>query len=517
MALGSCTVIELESGDNLASLRRRLAYAGTGRVAVVVHWDLEFLARDIDFELLQREADRRRLDIAIVSADPERRKLARRCGFSAFGSIGDARDAADWRSRSRATVEPPPQPWWREPVDTRPKPSWPTPPWMRWAKLGMRLLVFLVAVAVVGGAAYGIVPSAEVTLLPAGKEYTMIVPVTADPDVEDVDAAARLMPARRVGTEIEGFIEVETTGRLNVALGRTRGEVLFTNLLFQEYVVPAGTVVRTSSTSYPIRFHTTEDVRVPAAGQATAPIESLADGVGNVAAYQINQIEGTATSAVRVINSQPTTGSDATEVRIVTQADRDRAREQLLLQMLGDAHVELSNLDVLAPSEFVPRQSLIIQAVPKEAYTRFVGEQADTVGLELRLLVSGLAVDIENAKIVAQSELSRRLPEGYRLVDTWFELGEVAEEDVGPGEFTLFVTAQGYASAELDTQHAVDTIKGQPVDEARQLLFAELPLAQPPLITLWPEQLARMPLLPMRIAVSVIPFRESGGLAVLSK
>jgi hypothetical protein len=367
---------------------------------------------------------------------------------------------------------------------------------------------------VVGGAAYGVVPSARITLLPAGKEFSLIVPVFADPDVDQVDEDRHVVPARPVGMEVEGFIEVETTGRRDVALGRTTGEVLFTNLLFQDYVVPAGSVVRTSSTSYPIRFRTTADVRVPAAGQATAPIESLADGVGNVAAYQINQVEGIAASAVRVINPGATSGSDATEVRVVIDADRARAREILMRQVLDDAHVRLSDLEMLTESELVPRQSLVIQAVPKEAYTRFIGEQADTVGLELRMLVSGLAVDVENARLVARSVLSQRLPEGYSLVDTWFELGEVAEEDIGPGRFTIFVTAHGYAAAELDTEGAIEAIRGRPVDEARQQLVAQLPLAEPPTITIWPEQVNRMPLLPLRISVQVIPIAHGGEVAL---
>jgi hypothetical protein len=132
-------------------------------------------------------------------------------------------------------------------------------------------------------------------------------------------------------------------------------------------------------------------------------------------------------------------------------------------------------------------------------------EQADKVGLNMGLLVSGLAVDVDNAEAVAYVVLSRRLPPDYGLVNARFELGEVAEEDIGPGRFTLFVTARGYAAAALDTKAAVALMRGQPVTDTRERLLQELPLAEPPRITVWPEWIGRMPLLPLRISVQVVP------------
>jgi len=509
MGFGTCSVVELQPQDDLASVRHRFGWLGGGRVALVLPWEIGFLSRELDFDLLRREAERRQLEVAIVSADPARRSLARGCGFPAFASVEEAQETTVWRSRPPEPVKPPSRHWWDDEVVLQPRPARSPAPWLNWIKLGIRIVIFALSLLVLSGSAYVVVPSAVVTLVPAGREFTTIVPVSVDPDVEAVDHVARLIPARRVGVEVEDYAEVETTGITNVAIGRATGVVLFTNLLAQDYVVPAGTVVRTSSTSYPIRFRTTADVTVPAGGQATAPIEALTEGVGNVGAFQINQVEGVAASAVRVTNPEPTTGAEPQDVRVVTQADYERVRKQLIHRLLDQAYVEMG--DLLKPTEFLPRQSLRIEAVPKEVYTRFVTEQADTVGLNMRLLVSGLAVDVDNAEAVAYAALSRRLPPGYMLVDAHFELGEVAEEDIGPGRLTLFVTAHGYAAAALDTSTTVALIRGQRVDEARERLLAEFPLAEEPRITIWPEWpeqlewLERLPLLPLRISVQVVP------------
>jgi hypothetical protein len=497
------SLVELQPQDDFASVRHRLRWLDGGRVALVIPWDMRFLSQGLDFDLLRREAERHQLEVAIVSADPERRLLARGCGFPTFARVEEAQEAKGWRGRSSDQVDPPPSHWWEEEVVLRPRPVRPHPQWFDWLKLGGRVAIFLLALLTLASSAYVTLPSGTVTLVPAGREFTIIVPVSVGPDVEMVNHDARVIPARWVGVEIEGYAEVETTGTMSVAVGRATGVVLFTNLLAQDYVVPARTIVRTSSTSYPIRFRTTADVAVPAGGQVTAPVEALEDRVGNVGAYQINQVEGVAASAVRVINPEPTAGAEPRDARVVIQADYDRVRTQLMRQLLDQAYSAMG--DLLESPEFLLRQSLRIQAVPKESYTRFVSEQADSVGLDMRLLVSGLAVDVDNAESVAYVSLSHRLPPGYVLVDARFALGEVAEEDVGPGQFTFFVTAQGYAAAVLDTDAAVALVRGQPVAEARERLLAELPLAEPPEVKIWPERLGRLPLLPLRINVQVVP------------
>ncbi|HET89901.1 MAG TPA: hypothetical protein ENN99_04050, partial [Chloroflexi bacterium] len=405
MELGAGSVIALQPQDDLSSVKYRLEGANRGRVILVLPWDMRFLSRPLDFDLLRRSAEWRQSEIAIVSPDPERRALAHSCGFPAFATVAEAQETAVWRTHTPEKVTPPPRFWWDEAIVLAPRPVRPLPRWLDGVKLGFRLLVFLLVCAILAGTAYAVVPSAVVTLVPTGQVFSVIVPVSVDPDIETVDHTAQLIPARRLGVYVSGYDQVETTGVMSVVSGRATGVVLFTNLLAQNYTVPAGTIVRTSSTSYPIRFRTTADVAVPAGGQATAPVEGLMEGAGNVGAFQINRVEGVAGSAVRVINPEPTGGADASDVRVVTQADYDRLRSHLIRQLFEQASVEMGYL--LEPTEMLLRQSMRIEAVPKESYSRFLAEQADTVGLDMQLLVSGLAVDVDDAEAVAYVDLTR--------------------------------------------------------------------------------------------------------------
>ena len=45
--------------------------------------------------------------------------------------------------------------------------------------------------------------------------------------------------------------------------------------------------------------------------------------------------------------------------------------------------------------------------------------------------------------------------------------------------------------------------------DSRERLVAELPLAEPPQVIVWPERLERIPVLPLRIRVEVVPQRPS--------
>lgn len=508
-------MIELQPQDDLTSVCYRLASAQEGRIILVVPWDMRFLSRELDFDLLRREVERRNLQVAIVSADPDRRQVAHGRGLPAFASVGEAETARVWRSQPLAPVEPPPRRWWDEAIDFEPRPVRPLASWFKWARAGIRAVAFLLSLALVALTTYTVVPSAEVTLVPSRSEFVVIVPVSVDLEVEEIDLESRLIPARPVGDWFEGYLEVETSGLMDVFVGRATGTVIFTNLLAQDYTVPTGTIVRTSSTSYPIRFRTTADVIVPAGGQAAAPIEALEDRGGNVAAFQINQVEGVAGSAVRVINPESTTGADPREARVVVQADYDRAADLLRHQLLEQAYIVLAE-DYLESTEILLHESLFVADVGKQAYDRFIGEQADAIGLDMRLLISGWAVDLDNAETVAYTVLSQHVPYGQELLDVQFAIGELAEEEVGLGAFTLFVTAHGTSNALLNTAEAASLIRGKRVADARESLLAEFPLAAEPRITLWPawperlKWLERMPLIPLRISVRVEPQIPAG-------
>lgn len=496
-------VIHLQENDDWAVLRDRLRSAPERRVIIGLPWEARVLARPLDADLLLREAERLGLHVAVVSNDPERRAMLRQAGLPAFATLERA-EASSWARKKLPPLQPPPRSWWEEPL-----PLWPPPGkrfmprWVRHARSGLQALVFVATIAFLLLSAYVVVPQASIAMTPAQQSVQVVVPVSVSVDPEQgVDVEARVIPARQVGDYFEGYLQVETTGTVPFSAGWATGTVLFTNLLGQDVPVPAGTTVRTSAGSFPVRFATTAPVVVPAFGQATAPIEALQEGpVGNVRSNQINQIEGFLAFSLRVTNPDATSGGAVQDVRAVSEEDRQRAQALLIDQLLDEAFTGLQ-VYLEEPSQFLLRESLTVQGM-EVSFDRFLYERADRLGVRMRLLVTALVVDQDDAETVAYAALVRRVPEGYRLVDVAFEIGEVTEEPLG-GEMTFFVTATGRTAAEIDVGRVREMIRGQPVTEAIEELNANLPISGAVRVTVWPDWLERMPLLPLRIDTEII-------------
>ena len=505
-------VVPIEAEDDRYTLRARLRKArAEGATALILYlpWEVERRwASPLDFRLIARTAAEEGLAIGWVIEDPARRPLAREAGFAVFPDV-EAAQAHLAREGSfpipalpKPTPPPPPPPWADEPQPAPLPLPRPVPRWWRITEAALLLLV-LIAIGVV---LFLAMPSATITLYPSGKTYAAIVPVSVDPEAETVDLQRHVVPSRRIGDEFEAYVEIPTTGEGYAFTGKARGEVVFTNLLGQDYTIPKGTIVRTSAGSYPVRFQTTEEVVVPPMGQAAAPVEALEEGPrGNVGAYQINFVEGVAGFAVRVTNPQPIGGATSEVVHIVSEADRERAWKLAAQQVLEKAYEALRSGDYLQPGELLPRQDLVIQAVPKAAYTHLVGEQADTLGLTLRLLVTAQAVKAADVQEVAYRTLLVNRPQGYRLTDARFEYGESAEEEVGPGLFTFYVTAHGFATAAIDEAGLRAALQGMPRRKAADYLQEHLPLDAPPQIELHPAWFPFLPHLPLRLTIHLVP------------
>jgi hypothetical protein len=501
--------ITITPADNRYTIREALQQCDQEPVLIILTWEIsKGWQLALDYEVLLREALERQLQLAWVIEDPEKRIVARKTGFPVFRTA----ESANAYIAHRGSFPPlkglqiptrPKFPWYA-PTPKRPKPPRfsSQPAWM----LMLESIVLLIVLFFVLLTMYLSIPSAEITLYPAHLSYSRIVLISVDPTSEVVDLQNGVIPAARVGDEFSSYAEVATTGRGFAFSGRAEGSVLFTNLLGQQYNVPANTIVRTSSGSFPVRYATTQDVTIPPFGQAEAPVAALEDGPrGNVDAYQVNSVEGVVGFAVRVTNPNPITGAESKTVNIVAEEDRDRAWVAAAQQVMAVAYNGLQELAAAEPGRFLPNQTLIIQSSPTVAYTHVVGEQTNTIGLSLALLITGYSVNVVDAQAVALKQLTSQLPENYTLTDARFEYGEAAEEDIGSGAFAFYVTAYGYATTRIDTESVQELTLGKPVEEAVEALQSSLPLSNAPEVTVSPEWFTYIPRLPIRVNITIVP------------
>jgi hypothetical protein len=270
-------------------------------------------------------------------------------------------------------------------------------------------------------------------------------------------------------------------------------------------------VVRTATgTTVRFRTVTTATLESGVGATAAAEIEALEPGpVGNVDKATITEVETPGLRGkVRVINERPTQGGGVKQVGVVTRADMDRLKAQMLQQLQQRAYVELQSQ--LGEQEFLPPGSMTTE-IMSEVYDQFLDSEADLLHLQMRILATGTAVDRANANLLAYEALKERIPDTYALESEQITFN-LDEEDVRMDgrSVMLDVSASAPLVVDIDRSKVRSTVAGLKADEAVQTLGELFALDAPAAVELSPEWikrwdwLERVPLLPFRIQVVVL-------------
>jgi hypothetical protein len=387
--------------------------------------------------------------------------------------------------------------------------------WFRW--------VFMAAVFGAGllapiAAAFIILPEARLTVVPAQAPVSAIARITVvvpDPNqengLEEIDFEGQRISGRRVSAEVGAEAVSAATGTSDVPTSRAAGTVVFTNLLAQDYTVGKATAVRTSAGS-PVRFLTAGDVTVPPLGQAAVGVEAVEPGPqGNVNSGLINRVEGASARAVRVTNPEPTRGGGLSQVRAVTQADREALRRTLLSELRAQGYQRVlerpESEGGLREGEYLVPGSVRVLEVLHETFDRFASEEAESVKLEMLVEVTGVVVDLGDAYNLARHVLAKHVPEGFELMQAEYRPGLMGDNVIGAGTLTFFVEANGLAEAVLEPDQLKRLLRGRPYEEGVAMLDSawrskELPLKNPPDVQIQPTWADdRFPWLVWRIQV----------------
>ncbi len=505
-------IIQLDAHDDVMTVRDKLGWIRAPRVLLVFPEDprVQILQRKLDLVLVQREATRRRAQLALITCDHIVAEHARELGIACFPNI-EASRRRFWRTaRARLSVQRTEQvtPLDAELVEALPRPQIEADETPSSTRRFFAGIFFGLALAAILAGLYFIAPGAYIHLTPATKQVTVTTTVTADPQATQVDTTIGIIPCRIVGVEVEASVTIDTTGKSDQPTQKARGVVLFTNLIPDQVTIPQGTIVRTSA-ALPIRFETLVEATLPGTIGATAevPIEALEAGFsGNLPANRINQIEGTLGTRAAVSNPEPTSGGESAEVSAISQDDYHRLRALVLQQLQQRAFVEMQTdpyID-LQDTEFIPVESLSVVLIHSETYGGYIGEIAEQASLEMRATIQGVAIDDRAARQIMYAQLAEKVGPGYQIGSGTliFRRGEISQID-DQRRITFIMQGAGDVTAMIQPAQVQDMVAGLPIHEAQSRLDRELPLAGPSEIKIWPKFWPLMPTLPMRIRIEV--------------
>ena len=494
-------VLHLDLNDDYHSARDKMGWAQTARVLLVWPPSGRVLARRIDLVMLYRHARRLGAQLALITTDPVVRDHARELGLPAFGSV-EASRGRPWRDRTPKDPAPPRQRLDR--TTLHPPPSYQPVSWPAWLPWMVKSVVFLVTLGGLLALAVAVVPGADVTLTPARHPLATVVEIVADPAITTTQGTR--VPARLVRVEVETTGHIATTGLAAVPSVPAAGAVVLTSLDGVVTVIPAGTGMRTTSGS-PVRFKTIQTASIDPRLGATVVvgIQAIDLGpVGNVAAGQINAIDGPLGLELAVTNPAPTNGGARSQKAAVSDDDRARLNKQLLDLLEGDALNAIQSQ--LGPAEFLATDSITVTSELAQTYDRSVGEQADALQLTLRAAFTGLVIAAGPAQQVAAAALAAQVPRGQSLVPGSETFVRETNLVTGPDGLARFsIDAQGVAAPVIAPDHVRELVAGQPIDDAQLRLVSALPLSGAPDILVQPEWFPRVPWMLFRIHVEITP------------
>lgn len=506
--------IQLEANDDMAHLRDRLSFIRGRRVLVIWPETGTALHRKLDIVLIQREAKRRNVQLALVTHDQSVIQHAQDLGISTFETIGAAEGGRWRRTRPKIFTQRHHQPDTELSTDALMEvASRVRPTQRRISPLRFfveRALIVLLLLGVVGGTLYIVVPSATVTLTLASEQISTEFMVIADPSLTDVDVEAARIPATTLRAEVQTVGTVSTTGVSALGDAPAIGIVTFTNQSLTNVTIPPETQVATSGAE-PVLFRTTAVVTLRGGiGQTEeVPVQALTENAGdagNVPSGTITVVIGDLATQVSVTNTSATTGGDTRRYPVVTQEDRDRLLALVRGQLQSSAYEEMRAS--LSDTQLIVIETIRIAEERSDwtTYDHETGDITPTLSLTMRAVVEAIVIDDRFTRQIVFARLSAQKPAGKVLIADTFAYTRGQVVNVQESLVTFSATGTMTADAVIDTTQLAERIAGKTREQAQQIIAASANLAADivPDFTQMPPDWPHLPLLPIRISIQTL-------------
>lgn len=495
-------IIQLELHDDTISVKDKMGWSQTGRVALVWPPRGHLMDRRLDLVLLQRHSRSLGVQIALVTSDTEVRFQADQLGIPVFRSVRKAQTER-WTRMRRNKPQAQPlisgeerlsriQSILSDPMH-RSRES-------RTLSQPVRIGIFGLAVIAVLSIAAVLIPSAEIYITPDSQIQEIELAVQADDSADEVNLAG-VLPTNWINVTVEGRGTVPTTGSVGIPIGYASGEVQFQNLTDQIVLVPAGTVVSTANSSS--RFITQRETRVPAGPgeEASAPIKAILPGSrSNLAMNRIAAVEGDLGVIVTVNNSSPISGGSMAPSPAPNPDDRLQLKDDLTSSLAQNALQEIENAlqsgDILLTE--IPTQIRVVS----ESYHPEDLQPASELGLTLRLDFTAPYVAAEDIDEFANAILDANLPAGYTAIPGSLMVKQLTTPIFDNGVTNSWrIQLSRALHSEPSSEEAINLALGRKPDQASQMLVENLAISGAPRFVTSPTWWPVIPFISIRVDV----------------
>ncbi|MHB8510047.1 MAG: baseplate J/gp47 family protein [Candidatus Dormibacteria bacterium] len=261
-----------------------------------------------------------------------------------------------------------------------------------------------------------------------------------------------------------------TTGTKVIAAAPAQGSVVFHNggglcgpTIADSVAFPASTEVYTDDG---VKFITTQSSGDIKAGNDSSPVPIVGRSAGantNVSAGAIKHITNGEGCNFAVNNPQATSGgTDASTKQVVSQADLDKAKAQLVGQLVpqvtDDIEGQAKGQKVLKETEFF---SVI------DTYDKKVNDEAQNFTANITIKGRVTAVDDARVRSVLLADLKRHVPADYMLTADPPTISYKPARDDGNGNLVFDCSVSGFMAQALNFDSLRSQVTGRSPGKAR--------------------------------------------------
>lgn len=261
-----------------------------------------------------------------------------------------------------------------------------------------------------------------VTLEPATENISKETKIILDPDISQADVEKGLLPANLRSVDVQGEDSLNTTG-VTLVGDKATGTVTIFNKTTSEKSFAAGTRLSAGDQTFTIN----QEITVPAASVSEndngdgetktygkADVAATAEEIGaesnieantdlTIASFDIDTYSAAATEAF--------TGGSSREVRVVSDDDIATLKKQLTNALSSQAEEKLQS-EAATGEYLIPTGNTEVVSANFDAE---VGDEVQSVSLNLSLTASAYVYKNEDLKPLAVALLSSEVPDGYKL------------------------------------------------------------------------------------------------------
>ncbi|HLE49278.1 MAG TPA: baseplate J/gp47 family protein [Patescibacteria group bacterium] len=337
------------------------------------------------------------------------------------------------------------------------------------------LLIGFIAIILLiigGGLFWWFFPKAEVTIYISPKSTEEKFDITIDPAVNSADFEKGIIPGK----------VVERTLTLNKSKGATGSKTVGDKATGEITIYRVGTELTLSASTLVkgpqgLNFTLNDEVSIAsgsAINQGTTKANVAAEKIGadyNLASGQTFSIGNYSTSDMEATNENAFSGGSSREVSAVSEADKTSLLKDLQNELEESLKEEVGKS--ISDDEIVIDDSYEF-TIEEEDYNHKVGDEADTLTLDLTITAKAVAVKNEQIISAARKALEGSVSEGFTLKDDQIEPSFSFKEGEG-GVYNVEVFAKAGLLPKIDTDLILENITGRFPDVAREYLTKNVP------------------------------------------